>query len=1120
MKYTALLVLILLCSITFSQSQYGGFTSIGKQDGMFHTNTNTIYEDSKGFMWFATTDGLIRFDGVQFNNFRKKRGNAPGLSTNSITSIIEDKNAYVFWLGNRLGGIDRFDIEKNTYEHYYIPLDTANEKAVMSVTAMYQIDESLFLVGTENQGLYYFYPDTKQFKSIRDRIFTAYNLPDNIYRFILGSDCLWVPSSAGILKFNLKGDLLNILALHQNALTHKSVSEPVPIYDLCECDSTSFIFTANNCVYRYNHETQETDKILNISNDIAEIRNVVKDDHRGIWIGSNNNGIYYYSRDSNSLKHYYTVGSNRNEIPNNEITTMVYSHHQNILWIGTRRGVSKYDYNDIKFKPIVFHNMVDDLVNNAYFLAKDSEDGYWFSSGYHLYYKKSQEKKFEKFQHDSMQIYYGFIEDTLGNAWLATKYGLYRYNLKTEKGKRFLLRHKSHIDNEINSLSYFLKANNSSVWVLSHKGLVLFDLYSHSYQLFPFNNEVIRSYSRFSSMDYSPDKKSIWISMRNGILMKFDLGKQDYTVYHLNEKAPYSQHNIILLDIEFVDNNTIWLATYGEGLLSYHIQQNKISNELAEGMLENYAYGMVRDDNNNIWVSSNMGIVCININSHKQIIYDSSDGVLCDEFNDNSYFKTQNGEFLFGGINGFIEFDPSNIYHNTYKAPIQVNSVEITVEGEFQKEILYSGNHYLSIEKIPKEIKINVSVLDYRHTERCKYKWRLKGYDNQWREAQISEPIVLSNLPGKTYRLELIGINNDGYEIQSNSVFTLKVKEAFVDSIFFKMLVLFIIVFLVYLFIRLRLRWYLKQEYILTEKVNHKTKELKDAYADLESSREKVYSQKAELEIHRNYLEDLVLERTKDLETAKLKAEESDRLKTSFLANLSHEIRTPMNAIIGFSTLLLTDEFDDKQRKEFVNVVHQSSESLLVLINDIIDISRIETGNIRLIKQDFAIRDVVKETLDELVFEEKSEDVRFRQYLEIDSEDEIIYNDKHRLKQIISNLLRNAFKFTQEGYVHLTIRSVSTEAILEKNFEIKPSDDSNRCFLIEVSDSGIGMNEEQMKIIFEPFRKVRTELKFYKGMGLGLSIVKSLLHFMGGDIMVQSEIGKGTTFTLYMAVDK
>ncbi len=1114
-------MLLLFCSASYAQSHYGGFTSIGKRDGMFHTNTKDIYEDSKGFVWFATTDGLMRFDGVRFSTFRKSKADTTGLSSNCISCILEDKFSYIFWLGNTLGGIDRFDVEKNTVEHFYIPPDRKNDGAVVPITALYQVSDSLILVGTQNQGLYYFSPSNQQFSKIAEKTFEKYFQPKHIYTIKKREDCVWVCSSIGILKLNLQGKLLKVLYFRDDAIETEPSPGNMPVYELYANDSLWITFTANNKVFRYNQQTHQTEKIVEITDEDAAIRHIEKDSQNGFWLGALNKGLYFYNQEDSTLTHYYSERSNRSEIPNNHITSLLCSKNQDIVWIGTNRGVSKYNYNDIKFKPFEFDYLVDDPVNNTFFLAKDSKGGYWFRNKKNLYRKRKGEIKFLKFTQESIDVLYGATEDTLGNLWFATKNGLYKYDLNTDKGQLFILQNGGYINQSENDLNYFLPSDDSHVWVLSASGLVYFNLYTQEYTFYYFDEKKDRfSQNRFTSMDFSPDKKSIWISVRSGALIKFDIVSKAYELYNLQELSSYFSHNMILVDIEFADEDHIWMATYGEGLLNYNIKTQKVSNELAVGMLENYAYGMLKDDNNNIWVSSNMGIACVNVDTHKQIEYDSSDGVLCDEFNDNSYFETQDGKFLFGGINGFIEFDPLNIYHNTYNAPIQISSVEVNCDGGTNSKTLYPAHNNLEFNEVPKEIKIYVSVLDFSHPDRNSYRWRLKGYDNEWRESEITDPIILSNLPGKNYVLELVGINNDGYQMPGVQHYYIKVASAFVDTIYFRIIALLCVVLIIYLVVRLRLKWYQKQEHLLTEKVHYKTKELKDAYADLEVSREEVYSQKAELEIHRNYLEDLVLERTKDLECAKLKAEESDRLKTAFLANLSHEIRTPMNAIIGFSSLLMTDDFEEEQRKEFVKVVHQSSESLLVLINDIIDISRIETGNIRIVEQQFLLSELIKETLDELVFEEKSEEVHFRQFYELAEEDEWIYTDRHRLKQIVSNLLRNAFKFTEEGYVHLTIKSCTAASVFEKGFDIEPNPKTKRVLLIEVSDSGIGMNDEQLKIIFEPFRKVQTQLKFYKGMGLGLSIVKNLLHFMGGDIKVKSKISEGTTFTFYLDIDK
>jgi len=279
---------------------------------------------------------------------------------------------------------------------------------------------------------------------------------------------------------------------------------------------------------------------------------------------------------------------------------------------------------------------------------------------------------------------------------------------------------------------------------------------------------------------------------------------------------------------------------------------------------------------------------------------------------------------------------------------------------------------------------------------------------------------------------------------------------------------------------------------------------LKLAENEILQKNEEILAQKNELEIHRNHLEKLVKKRTSELEKAKLKAEESDHLKSAFLANMSHEIRTPMNAIIGFSNLLDDPSMQDIDKKELISLINYNSNLLLHLIDDIIDISKIESGQLAINKKNCNLDKIFNDVID--VFNENKK-VISKDNIELifvpnsDNKNLLINTDPIRLQQIISNLVDNALKFTETGYVKLGY-------LLESNF-YKPF------VKIFVEDTGIGLSKEQQKIIFSRFTKAENNInKLYRGAGLGLTICKNIISMLGGDIWVESEINNGATFYL------
>jgi signal transduction histidine kinase len=304
----------------------------------------------------------------------------------------------------------------------------------------------------------------------------------------------------------------------------------------------------------------------------------------------------------------------------------------------------------------------------------------------------------------------------------------------------------------------------------------------------------------------------------------------------------------------------------------------------------------------------------------------------------------------------------------------------------------------------------------------------------------------------------------------------------------------------------------------LEQKVKERTDEILKQKKEIEvqrdlakHQRDQIAIQNEELEKHRTHLEFLVQERTIDLIAAKEKAEQSDKLKSAFLANFSHEIRTPMNAIMGFSYLLKQEGRTDIEKNEFVDIIISSSQYLLNLINEIIDISRIEAGELTLDIKPTNLCQLVKDIITQYEEQKKLMNKTHIKLLissELKNRSLSVETDPMKLHQILMNLLENALKFTEEGFI-------------EFGFSIKQYEGKN-FVVVYVQDSGIGINEDAKSFIFERFRKVENAGadKLYRGAGLGLAISKRLVELLGGKIWVDSELNKGSVFYFTLPFNK
>ncbi len=284
----------------------------------------------------------------------------------------------------------------------------------------------------------------------------------------------------------------------------------------------------------------------------------------------------------------------------------------------------------------------------------------------------------------------------------------------------------------------------------------------------------------------------------------------------------------------------------------------------------------------------------------------------------------------------------------------------------------------------------------------------------------------------------------------------------------------------------------------LEKRVEERTGEIIQQKEEIMAQNEEIRAQNDELEIHRSQLEKLIDERTIDLRIAKERAEESDKLKSAFLANISHEIRTPMNAIQGLTNLLIHDDIEENTKKELIENIVQSSNTIIQIIENIIDISKIQTGQLEIIQKTCDINTIIQRLNEKFVLKKQElgkDNIQILTSIGLKEKGCIIITDPIRLEQIFSNLIDNALKFTEVGIISFGYEKFNSKL---KFF---------------VKDNGIGLTEKQKSSLFVEFSKAEaSNEKFYQGVGLGLSITKNLVKMLGGEIWVESEVNKGSSF--------
>ncbi|ASB47704.1 ligand-binding sensor domain-containing protein [Alkalitalea saponilacus] len=1090
-----------LCSI--AQNQNKQFIQFTTATGLSHSHVRAIYQDRFGYMWFGTGDGLNRFDGHNFRVFTAGLTQYEGLIHPSINDISK-KNEDEMWICTSLGvsiynhntdaiypfhyfqnqniersftdsksnvwfgsqnGLFKYIPEKDTiitFTHSESP----NSLSHSQVRSIFEDSSGNLWIGTNN-GLNLYLPEEKSFKwydtdfkgEVRSIVEDKNNRlwigvsRDGVYEF---KNYLALPENGTFSK--LINSNVNKLIIRDNQLwVGNSSGGNVTVVDLNSV-------TNNRESIKYSTYAHYPQNMWGLSDN--NISSLYKDKNGDIWIGTYSGGVNLYSARIKQFRNYIV-----NPVPGMSISSHLitsFLDDDDYLWIGTGVGLDRLKKETGEIRTFYSSSYSSGTLKGEGVLAlyRDSRDNFWvgtWNGGLNLFNPDTETFKTYTPSENPGSIssphVFAIKEDQNNNLWVATNHGgLNRFDYENENFEVFRNNPDDPYSLPHNSVNHFFEASDGTLMLTCYSAFSILNKDSGTFTNFIHDPSDPKSLRRGQALFVFEDSNNnIWVAGNLGLNL---FNKEDGTFIHYT---------------------------------TYH------------GLPNNTIQGILEDDHKNLWISTNKGIAKFIKGADTPQkpnfrLYDQYDGLAADDFRPRAAKRGTDGYMNFGTSRGFVRFHPDHIHDNPIPPEIIITDFHVfgTDENENIEEQLGKINVNTIDEILLKyrqnNITIFYSAINYLNPQKNSYKYQLEGYESQWHEVENRRFATYTNLNPGTYTFKVAGTNNDG-------VWSLEPKELKIVIIppwwqtqLFRIATILFILLCVYLGIQYRFRAIRRRNIELEESVAKRTVELSETNALLEESKEEITCQNYELERHRNQLEELVTERTKELIKAKEQAEISDRLKTAFLANLSHELRTPMNAIVGFSNLLVQPDLDNEEKNSYIQMINTNTDTLLTLINDILDISMIETNQLSLTKQWFAVRQIMEELI--AYFNMKNEkDIELKVIPDNSEFDLELFNDPIRIKQVLSNLLTNAIKFTNEGYVH---------------FGWKTENNSVTFF---VRDTGIGIEKEEIPKIFKSFYKIEKDTSvLYRGTGLGLALSKKILNQMGSTIEVESEPGKGSMF--------
>ncbi|WP_439185224.1 two-component regulator propeller domain-containing protein [Carboxylicivirga taeanensis] len=1078
-------------------------------DGLSQNSVNCILKDQKGFVWFGTEDGLNRYDGNEVTVFKSSENRKNGVLVNTISCLLEDANTGLIYIGTNGGGVSVFDPATEEFTHYFYE-EGENSISSSFVYGLHQDEEGNILIAN-SYGISVLNPQTQSFDN-----FESSQAKNGSFPFVVATcvfsddkDVIWAGTyGQGLVKINVKErtyqKYINEGTKNQRFNSNiivKIVPSGNPRYLWLATDNGFFQFDKKNGTY----------KLLYLED--TKVSDVVVDSHRGIWLSSGLDGIAYVSPEG-QLTHYRNDPYDIYSLEENYVRCLYLDERQH-LWIGTKgKGCIHMDVSGNQF--LHYYQTKDgEGVNGTtvYALDKDTADNVWIGtmkglSVWNAY--NGQIKGYYPFSGNRNFSVWSLYNDVNSDLWIGTSQGLFRHNRATSENREF-----KYIDGDTTSLPdnevfAIERDGDGHLWVGTAYGLARYIDSSDVFKRYQFTNYDGTHTNEMIWDVFCDSKKRLWITSQYGVNLY--QAETDSFIYLFNNTADSLQLSSYNVTSVYEDSkNRIWLTT-SKGL-------NQVSDDLKivkhygikEGMSNSYAYHVL-EYNNELWVSTNKGISRIILQTGEVLNYDVQDGLQSNEFNPSSEMLTD-GRMLFGGINGFNVFHPDSIKQSKYSPPIYFTSLELYDQhvadedsAALNRVVVKSsllGGKQVKLEPDQRFFTINFVALDYQAPSEVDYYYRMLPNSQEWIPLDNKRNLTFIDLSTGEYTLEVRSTNAEGFICDNAQSITITVKPPLWKKGWFIALATLLLGLLVYLAARLYYNRLQRDKEILEKRVEIRTKEIQLQRNIANRQRDEIARQKEEIESFAKKLEDTVEKRTRELKLAKDAAEESDRLKSAFLSNMSHEIRTPMNAIMGFSELLLDESFNETEKTNFAHLIRTNGDNLLHLLNDIIDISMIESGQLNLMLSEVNAKELVAEVYQTFktskVLQEKP-GISFE--LQCTDEAICLLTDVFRLRQVLNNLISNALKFTSSGYVRICLRR----------------EEGNAYFSVE--DSGIGISEQHQQRIFDRFSRIdNTNENIYSGNGLGLTITKNLVEKLNGSIHVKSAPGFGSCFYFYLPIN-
>lgn len=1060
---------VVLPFLGLAQQEEINFSSITTKDGLSSNTVNAILKDRYGLIWFATEDGLDKFDGTNFTIYRHKPGDSTSLQANEILSLHEDK-AGNLWVGTSGGSLSLYDRKKDAFINFSSGKEPHKIKNNV-VRSLYSDHFGHLWIG-HFSGINILDPRTKRITRFMfhsggsEMLFTK-----SVICFLEDSQRrIWIGTNEGLFRYDrtkktLKqflhssDDPTSLSGNHVNAITEdKKGNIWIGTYgglSMLRPGKTGFINYS-----RLDHGNSLSSNV---------VYSIVVDGDT-LWLGTTA-GLNLFNTRTGDISHFTSDPRNIHSLTA-EPVRCIYIDGQGIYWLGTfGGGINKYDKNLTLFN-LVKSNVFDEHglktpVVKAF--AEDANGNVYMGTeggGLSLFHRKS--KLFQHFKIKSKRngarerLFILSMKMTPAGKLLIGTFleGLFVFDPASGKYQQLLQGPKPE-DLNSNDIYCISSDRKGNLWIGTNgAGINVLDR----------NLKVILRYTPGPKApndiklpinafirDMAEDRNgNMWIATHGGGIAVLNPVSNKFTIYTTtNSRLPNDKVQTLLED----NKGNMWAGTFGGGLALFDKSAKQfVTFSENEGLQNSTVYKLVEDKKGLIWLSTNKGISSIDVTTKKINNYNHHNGVQNNNFVHGAGICLANGELFFGGLEGFNYFNPEHLKKNNSIASVLITDLKISNRSVAASNEGPIKEHISVAKEINLDYKQNFALsfvgLNYTAPEQNQYAYKLEGFDKDWNYVGSATTAAYTNLDPGEYLFRVKASNNN--EVWSDEGASIKI---YVHPPFWRTLYAYIFYALaitgIVLFLRYKSIQRIKRKFSLKQQ------------------------QKEAERIH-----------------------ELDMLKIKFLTNLSHEFRTPISLILGPVDKLLESNNNQHSFGQ-LQMIKRNGKRLLNLVNQLLDFRKMEEHELKLNASEGELISFVKEAADS--FKDLAERKKIDFVFKTEIEHFVTLFDHDKIERILFNLLSNAFKFTLEG------GTISLE-IEKPNNAINGS---LTWISIKVIDTGIGIPKDKKEKIFDRFFQNATAASILnQGSGIGLSITKEFVKMHKGTIEVESEPGKGTLFVV------